>query len=106
IAYDRLPHCEVCPCCADKPGPLPLAVPVAGGIDLFLQVSDASQVSLAMTLAKVAVSHHMPSTIQRTVEPSDPLEFPVGDGELATILADFYSDSPELVAEVVRALQR
>lgn len=102
VGYDPLPHCEVCSCCARKPGPLPLAVPVDGDIDLFLQVPEAAQVSRAIVLAMVAANRRMPTTLQ----PSDSLELPVGDGELVTILADFYSDSPQVVAEVLRALRR
>ena len=41
--YDRLPHTVVCRCCAHKPGPLPLAVPVDGDVALFLQLPGASQ---------------------------------------------------------------
>lgn len=54
----------------------------------------------------VAANRRLPTTLQPTDQPSDPLEFPVGDGELATILADFYSGSPHVVAEVLRALRR
>ncbi|QJW94619.1 hypothetical protein [Frigoriglobus tundricola] len=105
--YDQLPVVSVCPHCARKKGPLPLVVAVDGSgnnneVDLFLQVADSSQVSRAMILAQIAGNRRVP------VDPHSPddVGLPVGNGELAQILSDFYSDSPQLVAEVLRALGR
>ena len=105
--YDQLPVVSVCPHCARKKGPLPLVVAVGGTdnddeVDLFLQVADSSQVSGAMILAQIAGNRRVPSVLHSP----DDVGFPVGNSELAQILSDFYSDSPELVAEVLRALGR
>lgn len=97
---DRLPPVELCSCCAHREGPVPVVVPVDGGIDLFIQCADIAQAVRAMTLARVVANRRLP--VPEGVR--NPLELPVGDGELVTILADFYADAPEVVAEVTRAL--
>lgn len=103
--YDQLPAVNICPCCARKKGPFPLVVGVDDPssadeeIDLFLQVADTSQVARAMILTQIAANRRMPSAPYS----SGNVEFPVGNGELVQILSDFYSDSPEILVEVLRA---
>jgi hypothetical protein len=106
--YDELPPVDLCASCTGKKGPVRLVVTVDDAdngddeIDLFLRVADISQAGDAMTLARVAANRRIPSVGH---SPGF-MEFPVGNDELVTILSDFYSDSPQLVAEVVRALGR
>ena len=76
----------------------------AGGSEAVLRLTlpDAPAVARAAALARIAAERCLPSARH----PTDDWAFPVGDSELATVLTDFYADSPRVVAEVVRALRR
>jgi hypothetical protein len=102
--YDRLPYC-CCPDCAEKPGPVTLFVPVSVGnreTALRLTGPDAPSVTRTFTLAKIAAERRLPSL----GDAAHSWALPVGADELATILSEFYSDAPRLVAKVLRALGR
>ena len=104
--YDQLPYGECCPHCTKelRKGTVVMFVGGTGARETALRftTSDPTSVARIAALARIVAERRLPSVRHSTED----WEFPVRGAELATILSQFYSDAPGLVAELVRALRQ
>jgi hypothetical protein len=99
--YGNLPNIKLCSNCARRKKQVPLVVPIDGDLKLYVNAENGTCAKGTLTfLAMVVANRRVPVPMIR-----QSMELPVCDGELASILA-LYSDCPQVVAEVARALER